>query len=177
MAKRKKKTKIDTLSIVLLLLIAVGAICAIVGLFTDWFVSTTTSALLGSESSTNYGLFAEEFTSWAEAAAENENSNLFPIALVQSISIGAAVLAGVCLLFSLLSNLGIFSLGGLIKLILSIAAGVLGVFVIINAGSYIGSLAVVDLGVIVESTWTMTVGVYLTGVGAIIAGAGYLLSK
>ncbi len=177
MAKKKKKNNLDTLQLVLLIAVLAGAVCAIVGLFTDWFISTTTSAILGSESSTNYGLFAEEFSKWAEAAADNENSTLFPIALVHTAGIGAAVLSAICLLLALLNKFGIFSMGGLLKLIIPIATIVFGVLVFSFGGSYIGSLTSVDLGVIVESTWALAIGVFLSGIGSIVAGAAYLLSK
>ena len=175
MAKKKKKK--DTLSLVLLIAVLVGTICAIVGLFTDWFISTTTSAIIGSESSSNYGLFAEEFSKWAENATENGNTELFPISLVIIAGIGATVLSAVCLLLALLNKAGVYSMGGLLKLLIPIVAIVFGVLVFVFSNSYASSLVSVDLGVIVESSWTTAIGVYLTGIGSIVSGGAYLFSK
>ena len=159
MARKKKNSGLSLLSILMML----GVVLSIVGLFVAFFASTT--EVFGKSVTETCGLFAEELSDLAEINKEVDG-DLFPIAIIRIVAIAGAVLSLGCLAVAIFGNVK-----GLAKLLLAGVTIALGVLVFVFGGIYAGDLTTV------VTKWTLGVGAYLNGIGIIMSGAAYLLKR
>lgn len=163
----KKKAKLGTLGLVLVLIGVAGTVVSVVGLFVSWFAGSVT--VLGNTTTEYYSLFHD--------FKIPESADVFPQALVIVFGILAAVLAVVAVLVMLLKTFNVAKIGGFAKLLVAAATIVCGALAIVFAGSFVGSLVSVDAGYFGSAGFAPAFGAFFTGIGAIASGAATLLKK
>lgn len=153
MAKKKKKG-ITTLSLVLVLVMVVGAALAFTGLFLDWTNTTTGSDLIGASADSKMTL--QDWADSNDAAAKLDGEVKYFVVTNMFAWITAAAVAAAAVLFVLklvirLKLLG--TLGGVAGIV-AIVCGVLAIVFTVLMGKEYG----VDFGVIANSTTMPAVG-------------------
>ena len=163
---KKKKTKLGTLGLVLILVGLAGAVLSVVGLFVSWFAGSVTA--FGKTGTEYYGLF-HDFKFLSDKA--------FPLAVVQAFGIVAAVTAVVSAALMLLKTFGIVKVSGFAKLLVAAATIAVGVLALVFTFSFVGSLGGIDAGELGGAGFAPAFGAFFTGIGGIAAGAAFLLKK
>lgn len=171
MAKKKKK-KLSVFTVAMLVVALVGAVLAVVGLFTEWTYYDVQTVL--GDGSTD-GMTLEDWAAmndWGDAVPE------YSVAM-QTFAWMAAIfaVAGFALvLVRMLVNIGLIRLLGKIAGLGSAIFGILAlVFTFVAGENFVGGG--IDLGDLASATWLPAVGAYLTSIGAVVAGAGALLGS
>lgn len=166
---KKKKMKIENSQIITMGMALVSIVLAIVGLFVPYFSRTAKSELIGSKSTTTYGLFNETVT---DLSANMDTS----VSLVRTFAIIAVVLAVLAAVGAVLVSLRIIPRNGLLKLLFAAATVVIGVLALVFTFTFCGQFEL-DGGAVAQYTWTAGVGAYLLGIGTILGGVTLLLAK
>jgi hypothetical protein len=159
MARKKKKQGLSILALLML----IGAVLSIVGLFTPFFASTT--ELFGKSTTETFGLFNESLSDLESLNAE-VGGELFPISLIRVVAIAGAVLSVICL------GVAIFGkASGLIKFIIAGITIAVGILVFSFGGAFASDLTVL------VTKWTLSIGAYLSGIGIIMTGGAFLFKR
>ncbi len=159
MARKKKKQGLSILALLML----IGVVLSIVGLFTPFFASTTEP--FGKSATETYGLFNEYFSDLESLNAEL-GGELFPISLVRVVAIAGAVLSVICV------GVAIFGkVSGLVKFIIAGITIAVGILVFSFGGAFASDLTVL------VTKWTLSIGAYLSGIGIIMTGGAFLLKR
>ena len=166
---KKKKMKIGNGQIITMGMAIVSIVLAVVGLFVPYFSRTAKSELIGTKSTTTYGLFDQKV---ADFSSNMDTS----VSLVRTFAIIAVVLAVLAAVGAVLVSLRIIPRNGLIKLLFSAATIVIGVLALVFTFTFCGQFAM-DGGSVAQYNWTAGVGAYLLGIGTILGGVTLLLSK
>lgn len=166
---KKKKMKIGNGQIITMGMALVSVVLAIVGLFIPYFSRTAKSELIGSKSTTTYGLFNETVT---DLSANMDTS----VSLVRTFAIIAVVLAVLAAVGAVLVSLRIIPRNGLLKLLFAAATVVIGVLALVFTFTFCGQFEL-DGGAVAQYTWTAGAGAYLLGIGTILGGVTLLLAK
>ena len=163
---KKKKAKLGTLGLVLILVGLAGAVFAVVGLFVSWFAGSVT--VLGKTVTEYYGLFYD---------FKIASDSVFPLAVVQAFGVIAVVAAVVSVALMLLKTFGIMNVSGFAKLLVAAVTIVMGVLALVFTFSFVGSLGGVDAGDLGSAGFAPAYGAFFTGIGSIVGGAAFLLKK
>ena len=165
MAKKKKKG-ISTLSLVLVLIMIVGAALAFTGLFLDWTTTEVGSDLVEASSSSSDTL--QDWADANDAAAKLDGEVKYFVVTNMFAWIAAAAVAAAAVLFvlKLLIRLKLLGVLGGVAGIVALVCGILAiVFTVLMGNEY-----VVDLGVLANSTTTPAIGCYLLTIGGVLGG-------
>lgn len=165
---KKKKAKLSTFGLVLVLLALVGAVLAVVGLFVSWFAGTVT--VLGKSTTVFYGLLVGEHVMV-------DGADTLPIAVVKAFGIIAAVTAVISLAGILLKSFNVVKISGFAKLLVAAVTIVMGVLALVFTFVFIGQLGGADLGELGGVGFAPAFGAFFTGIGTIVSGASLLLKK
>ena len=166
MAKKKKKG-ITTLSLVLVLVMIVGAALAFTGLFLDWTITETGSELIGASADSKMTL--QDWADSNEAAAKLDSEVKYFVVtnLFAWITAAAVAVAAVLFILKLVIRLKLLGTLGGVAGIVAIVCGVLAIVFTVLMGKEYG----VDIGMIASSTTMPAIGCYLLAVGGVLGGA------
>lgn len=166
MAKRKKSKGMSTLSLVLVLVMIVGAALAFTGLFIDWTTTKTGSDLVGASGSSS-----DTLQDWAElhdAAVKLDGEVKYFVVTNMFAWIAAAAVAAAAVLFilKLVIRLKLLGILGGVAGIVALVSGILAIVFTILMGNNYG----LDLGIIASSTTMPAIGCYLLTIGGVLGG-------
>lgn len=166
MAKKKKKG-ITTLSLVLVLVMIVGAALAFTGLFLDWTNTETGSELIGASADSKMTL--QDWADSNEAAAKLDSEVKYFVVtnLFAWITAAAVAVAAVLFILKLVIRLKLLGTLGGVAGIVAIVCGVLAIVFTVLMGKEYG----LDIGMIASSTTMPAIGCYLLAVGGVLGGA------
>lgn len=159
MAKKKKKG-ITTLSLVLVLVMIVGAALSFTGLFLDW--TSTDGTGLGALVSGKITL-----QEWADINDTAEVEYFMLTNIFAWITAAATAVAAVLFIVKLVVRLRLLGTLGGVAGIVALVCGVLAIVFTFMMGSNYG----LDAGFIGTSSTTPAVGCYLLTVGGVLGGA------
>ncbi len=166
MAKKRKSKGMSTVSLVLVLVMIVGAALAFTGLFLDWTNTETKSDLIGA--STDSTMTLQDWTELNENANKLDSEVKYFVVTNMFAWIAAAAVAAAAVLFilKLIIRLKLLGIIGGVAGIIGLVCGVLAiVFTFLMGKEY-----AVDIGSLASSTTLPAIGCYLLTVGGVLGG-------
>ena len=166
MAKKKSKG-VSTLSLVLVLVMIVGAALAFTGLFIDWTTTKTGSDLIGASAESGKTLQDWADSNAAAAKFDGEVKYFVVTNMFAWIAAAAVAVAAVLFIVKLVVRLKLLGTLGGVAGIIAIVCGVLAIVFTVLMGKEYG----LDGGSLVASTTMPAVGCYLLTIGGVLGGA------
>lgn len=165
MAKKKKKG-ISTVSLVLVLLMIVGAALAFTGLFLDWTTTKVESEFIGASTDSSMTLQDWADTNDAAAKIDSEVKYFVVTQLFAWVAAAAVAVAAVLFVLKLVIRLKLLGVIGGVAGIVALVCGILTIVFTCLMGKEYG----VDLGALANSTTMPAIGCYLLAIGGVLGG-------
>lgn len=166
MAKKKSKKGISTVSLVLVLVMIVGAALAFTGIFLDWTTTKVESNIIGASTQSSSTLQDWADTNETANKVDSEVKYFVVTNLFSWIAAAAVAAAAVLFILKLIVRLRLLGIIGGVAGIIGLVCGILAiVFTVLMGNEY-----VVDIGNIAKSTTVPAIGCYLLAVGGVLGG-------
>lgn len=166
MAKKKKSKGVSTVSLVLVLVMIVGAALAFTGLFLDWTTTKVESEFIGA--STDSSMTLQDWADTNETATKLDSEVKYFVVtnLFAWITAAAVAAAAVLFILKLVIRLKLLGILGGVAGIIGLVCGILAIVFTGLMGKEYG----VDLGALANSTTMPAIGCYLLAVGGVLGG-------